>query len=38
MFGILLVVTYYLQQQLGFSPIRNGLAFLAMVGAVGAES
>jgi EmrB/QacA subfamily drug resistance transporter len=34
MFGIFLFLTYYLQQDLGFSPIRSGLAFLPMVGAV----
>ncbi|TVT17040.1 MFS transporter, partial [Amycolatopsis rhizosphaerae] len=32
MFGIFLFLTYYLQQNLGFSPIRSGLAFLPMVG------
>ncbi|WP_018499855.1 MFS transporter [Parafrankia discariae] len=34
MFGIFLFLTYYLQQNLGFSPIRSGLAFLPMVAAV----
>jgi EmrB/QacA subfamily drug resistance transporter len=33
MFGIFLFLTYYLQQNLGFSPVRSGLAFLPMVGA-----
>ncbi|CAI7973735.1 Puromycin resistance protein pur8 [Frankia sp. Hr75.2] len=33
-FGIFLFLTYYLQQNLGFSPIRTGLAFLPIVGAV----
>lgn len=32
MFGIFLFLTYYLQQNLGFSPITSGLAFLPMVG------
>ncbi|NED67082.1 MFS transporter, partial [Streptomyces sp. SID10244] len=32
MFGIFLFLTYYLQQNLGFSPIRTGLAFLPMIG------
>jgi EmrB/QacA subfamily drug resistance transporter len=32
MFGIFLFLTYYLQQNLGFSPIMSGLAFLPMVG------
>jgi EmrB/QacA subfamily drug resistance transporter len=30
MFGVFLFLTYYLQQTLGFSPIRTGLAFLPM--------
>ncbi|WUV70607.1 MFS transporter [Streptomyces sp. NBC_01478] len=33
MFGIFLFLTYYLQQNLGFSPVRTGLAFLPLVGA-----
>lgn len=32
MFGIFLFLTYYLQQNLGFTPIMSGLAFLPMVG------
>ncbi|SBW23703.1 major facilitator superfamily transporter [Candidatus Protofrankia californiensis] len=32
MFGIFLFLTYYLQQNLGFSPVSTGLAFLPMVG------
>ncbi|WP_027932383.1 MFS transporter [Amycolatopsis thermoflava] len=32
MFGIFLFLTYYLQQNLGFTPITSGLAFLPMVG------
>ena len=31
MFATFLILTYYLQQTLGFSPIRTGLAFLPMV-------
>ena len=34
MFGIFLFLTYYLQQILGYSPIRTGLAFLPMSGGV----
>jgi EmrB/QacA subfamily drug resistance transporter len=34
MFGVFLFLTYYLQQTLGFSPIKTGLAFLPMMGAV----
>ncbi|MFI9759013.1 MFS transporter [Streptomyces sp. NPDC051963] len=34
MFGVFLFLTYYLQQSLGYSPIRTGLAFLPMVGAL----
>jgi EmrB/QacA subfamily drug resistance transporter len=34
MFGIFLFLTYYLQQNLGFSPITTGVAFLPMVAAV----
>lgn len=30
-FGVFLFLTYYLQQTLGYSPIRTGLAFLPMV-------
>jgi EmrB/QacA subfamily drug resistance transporter len=30
MFGVFLFLTYYLQQNLGFSPIKSGLAFLPM--------
>ncbi|MDF0529704.1 DHA2 family efflux MFS transporter permease subunit [Tsukamurella sp. 8F] len=32
MFGIFLFLTYYLQQNLGFTPITTGLAFLPMIG------
>jgi EmrB/QacA subfamily drug resistance transporter len=31
MFGVFLFVTYYLQDTLGYSPIKSGLAFLPMV-------
>ena len=34
MFGVFLFLTYYLQGTLGYSPVRNGLAFLPMVGAL----
>ncbi len=34
MFGVFLFLTYYLQATLGYSPVRNGLAFLPMVGAL----
>jgi EmrB/QacA subfamily drug resistance transporter len=30
MFGVFLFLTYYLQQTLGFSPIKSGLAFLPL--------
>ena len=34
MFGILLFLNYYMQQDLGFSPLKTGLAFLPMVAGV----
>ncbi|MEV0406758.1 MFS transporter [Actinoallomurus sp. NPDC050550] len=34
MFGVFLFLTYYLQGTLGYSPVKNGLAFLPMVGAL----
>jgi EmrB/QacA subfamily drug resistance transporter len=34
MFGVFLFLTYYLQQNLGFSPIQAGLAFLPMTGSI----
>jgi EmrB/QacA subfamily drug resistance transporter len=34
MFGVFLFLTYYLQQTLGFSPIKTGLAFLPMTVAI----
>ncbi|MEV6348762.1 MFS transporter [Actinoplanes sp. NPDC051851] len=32
MFAIFLFLTYFMQQNLGFSPIRTGVAFLPMIG------
>ena len=37
-FGVFLFVTYYLQQDLGYSPLMSGLAFLPMIGSVIATS
>jgi EmrB/QacA subfamily drug resistance transporter len=34
MFGVFLFLTFYLQGTLGYSPVKNGLAFLPMVGAL----
>ncbi|MBV9870129.1 MAG: DHA2 family efflux MFS transporter permease subunit [Frankiaceae bacterium] len=34
MFGTFLFLTYYLQSTLGFSPVKSGLAFLPMIGAL----
>jgi len=34
MFGVFLFLTYYLQQTLGYSPLKTGLAFLPMTGAL----
>jgi EmrB/QacA subfamily drug resistance transporter len=34
LFGVFLFLTYYLQMALGFSPVRTGLAFLPMIGAL----
>ena len=34
MFGVFLFLTYYLQQTLGFSPVKTGLAFLPMTAAI----
>ncbi|MEA2380039.1 MAG: hypothetical protein QOH72_10 [Solirubrobacteraceae bacterium] len=34
MFGVFLFLTYYLQQTLGFTPIRTGLGFLPMSAAI----
>ncbi|OEU94464.1 Puromycin resistance protein pur8 [Streptomyces abyssalis] len=38
MFGVFLFLTYYLQRTLGYSPVRTGLAFLPMVGALMATA
>jgi EmrB/QacA subfamily drug resistance transporter len=38
MFGAFLFLTYYLQQTLGYSPLKSGIAFLPMIGAVIATS
>ncbi len=37
-FGVYLFLSYYLQQTLGYSPLKSGLAFLPMVGTVVATS
>jgi EmrB/QacA subfamily drug resistance transporter len=34
LFGVFLFLTYYLQGTLAYSPVKNGLAFLPMVGAL----
>ncbi|GGZ43659.1 MFS transporter [Streptomyces poonensis] len=34
MFGVFLFLTYYMQIIMGFTPVRTGLAFLPMVGAM----
>jgi EmrB/QacA subfamily drug resistance transporter len=34
MFGVFLFLTYYLQSSLDYSPVRTGLAFLPMIGAL----
>ncbi|NEA38419.1 DHA2 family efflux MFS transporter permease subunit [Streptomyces sp. SID11385] len=34
MFGVFLFLTYYLQASLGFTPVKTGLAFLPMIGAL----
>ncbi|MFD6355537.1 MFS transporter [Nocardia tengchongensis] len=38
MFAMFLFLTYYMQQQLGYSPIRTGVAFLPMVAGMVAAS
>jgi EmrB/QacA subfamily drug resistance transporter len=38
MFGVFLFLTYYLQQTLGYSPVKSGLAYLPMIGAIVATS
>jgi EmrB/QacA subfamily drug resistance transporter len=37
-FGIFLFLTYYLQQTLGYTPLKSGLAFLPMIAALVAVS
>jgi ABC-2 type transport system ATP-binding protein len=34
MFGVFLFLTYYLQESLDYTPVKTGLAFLPMVGAL----
>jgi EmrB/QacA subfamily drug resistance transporter len=34
LFGVFLFLTFYLQATLGYSPIKTGLAFLPMIGAI----
>ncbi|MFG1810402.1 MFS transporter [Streptomyces sp. NPDC049040] len=34
MFGVFLFLTYYLQQSLGYTPVKTGLGFLPMIGAL----
>ncbi|SFD98330.1 drug resistance transporter, EmrB/QacA subfamily [Actinacidiphila alni] len=34
MFGVFLFLTYYLQASLGYTPVKTGLAFLPMIGAL----
>jgi predicted MFS family arabinose efflux permease len=34
MFGVFLFLTYYMQQTLGFSPLKTGLAFLPMMAVI----
>jgi EmrB/QacA subfamily drug resistance transporter len=34
MFGVFLFVTYYFQGNLGYSPVKSGIAFLPMIGAI----
>ncbi len=38
LFAVFLFITYFLQQSLGYSPIRSGLAFLPIIAAVLAMS
>jgi EmrB/QacA subfamily drug resistance transporter len=33
-FGVFLFLTYYMQENLGFSPLKTGVAFLPMTGAI----
>ena len=34
LFGVFLFLTYYLQDTLGFSPVKTGVAFLPLVAAL----
>ena len=34
MFGVFLFLTYYLQESLRYTPVKTGLAFLPMIGAL----
>jgi Na+/melibiose symporter-like transporter len=38
MFAVLLFLTYYLQQTLGISPLKTGVAFLPLVGGIVTSS
>ena len=38
LFGVFLFLTYYLQGTLGFSPVKTGVAFLPLVGALAATA
>jgi EmrB/QacA subfamily drug resistance transporter len=38
MFAVFLFLTYYLQQTLGFSPLKTGVAFLPLVGGIVTSS
>ncbi len=38
MFGVFLFLTYYLQDTLGFSPVKTGFAYLPMVAALAATA
>jgi EmrB/QacA subfamily drug resistance transporter len=38
MFGTFLFLTFYLQQTLGYSPVKSGLAYLPMIGSIVAAS
>jgi EmrB/QacA subfamily drug resistance transporter len=38
MFGVFLFLTYYLQDTLGFSPVKTGIAYLPMVAALAATA
>src|SRR6202453_4006429 len=38
MFGVFLLLTYYVQHTLGFSPVKTGLAYLPMVATLAATA